>query len=370
MKILFFIGTLESGGKERRLIELLTYLKKNTDFELKVILAFDKIDYPAFYDLNIEYISLDKKPNNKDFKLFFKLNKIVRDFNPDIIHSWGGMQTFYMIPASILNKSKLINSQIADAPPYIKPLSFINFRNKVNFIFSKIILGNSFAGLKAYRVHNNKKSRVIYNGVNFSRFKNLPDKNIIKEKYNIKTSFAVVMAASFTSHKDYNRFFEVAKKTIEIRNDISFIGVGGCSSDSNMLKSFQEKVRNIDNILFPGRINEVEALINACDIGILFSNDSAHGEGISNSIIEYMSLSKPVIANNNGGTSEILKNNKNGFLINNESIDDISKQIIELIDNEFTRNHLGQKGRELIENNFSIQKMGEEFCKLYNSMCK
>ena len=38
----------------------------------------------------------------------------------------------------------------------------------------------------------------------------------------------------------------------------------------------------------------------------LTTNDLIHKEGVSNSILEYMALSKPVIATDGGGTNEIV----------------------------------------------------------------
>jgi len=72
MKILFFIGALELGGKERRLIELLSYLKKNTDYSLMLVARRDQIDYPAFYELNIPYKILTHNYKKGDKTLHFR----------------------------------------------------------------------------------------------------------------------------------------------------------------------------------------------------------------------------------------------------------------------------------------------------------
>ncbi len=42
-KILFFIEGLWKGGKERRLVELLIYLKQHTDFQIKLVLTEHEI---------------------------------------------------------------------------------------------------------------------------------------------------------------------------------------------------------------------------------------------------------------------------------------------------------------------------------------
>jgi hypothetical protein len=45
MKILYVIESLGSGGKERRLIELLKVITQNPNYETQLIILSDKIDY-------------------------------------------------------------------------------------------------------------------------------------------------------------------------------------------------------------------------------------------------------------------------------------------------------------------------------------
>lgn len=368
MKILFFIGSLGSGGKERRLVELLTYLKEKKDYEVVLLLAFNQIAYPQFFDLNIDYIDLQKKTNSKDIRLFFKIHRIIKQFNPDIIHTWGTMQTFYMIPSSIIQNIPLINSQITDAPPKLRFNLFTRFVNACNFKFASVILANSKAGLRAYGMHTSPKSKVIYNGLNLNRFTNLPNKNIIKQKYKIQTEFAVIMSASFSPNKDYQRFYKVASYVTNKNKDITFIGVGAVVYNNPDYDRLVKLAKGNNQILFPGRISEVEGLVNVCDIGVLFSNISIHGEGISNSIIEYMALGKPVIVDNCGGTSEFVKEGENGFLTTNRTIEDVGNLIIDLFRNPQKRKEIGNKAKDTVMSMFTLEKMGIEFEKLYKEI--
>jgi len=362
MKILFFIGTLLSGGKERRLTELLSYLKSHTDFDLMLVLRRDLIDYHAFHELNIPYKLLTEKYKKGDKTLHIKFYRICKEYQPDIIHTWGSMPAFVSLLAVILLKIPHINSQITDAPPVIKKWSLQNIINKINFRFSSLILANSYAGLKVYGVDALKRSKVIYNGVNMKRFQNLPLINNIKIKYNIKTPYAVIMVASFTENKDYNLFVQLAHIVTTYRNDITFIGVGGNGNDDLIYRRVLLLAGNNEKILLPGRINDVEALINACDVGVLFS---PNGEGISNAIIEYMALGKPVIANDAGGTKEIVKHQINGYLISEERPEEIASLILDLMDDKDKRTKMGNAGAKLIHDSFSLEKMGEAFKECY-----
>ncbi len=362
MKLLFFIANLRIGGAERRLIELLTKLKSKDNYEILLILAHNHIDYHYFYDLGIQYTSIDKKPESKDPTVFFQLDNIVKKFKPDNIHTWGSMQTFYMVPIAYLRKIPLINSQITDSIPIIKKLSFQNFFNKINFLFSDLILANSFAGLKAYKVDNNSKSKVIYNGFDFSRIENLTVSSEIRRNFDITSKYVVGMVASFSEYKDYKTFIQAALFILNQRTDVTFLCIGG-GNDVPYKKMVQENHK--ENILFLGSQKNVESIMNLCDIGVL---SSTYTEGISNSILEFMALGKPVIANKGGGTNELVLDRESGFLITPQSPKELSEKILNLLENYGKRQKMGKAGVKRIKNEFCLDRMTDQFVKYYNKM--
>ena len=363
-RILFFIGSLRSGGKERRLIELLTYLKGRTGFKLMLVVTKDQMHYPAFKNLNIPYLVLAKKMSKYDLSVFYQFVKVCRSFNPDLIHTWGRIQTLYALPGVITQRVPLINSQITSAPPTLKKWSFDSLVDRVNFYCSRIVLSNSQAGIESYNPPQTK-ARVIYNGLNMSRFVDLPSEAAVRQKYSIETPFVVLMSASFTPNKNYELFCNVAEQVTSLRKDITFIGIGDTGRDDAIYKKLLLRTMNNPRILLPGMVNDVEALVNICTIGLLFSNNCVHGEGISNSILEYMALGKPVIANNSGGTKEIVVNGKNGYLVTNETEEEISTMIIKLIDDEKKRHNFGEISKTIIRETFSLQRMGKAFEEVY-----
>lgn len=362
MKILFFISSLRAGGKERRLIELLSYLKAREEYDIKLVLAYDYIHYESFFNLGIKYISLNKKPGNKDPMIFFQLYKICNLFKPDIIHTWGGMETFYMLPAAKITRTALVNSQITDAPPQMHASSFLAFQNFINFKFADVILANSFAGLKAYAVEKRKNAKVIYNGIRLTRFENLANKADVKIKYGIKTPITVVMTASYIPDKDYDTFLQVAESITAKRKDVSFIIVGNTENREKEFEQLKDRYRNNNQIILPGLISDVEALVNACDIGVLFS---PNGEGFSNSILEYMAIGKPVIANNAGGNKELITQEENGYLLPLHEKQEIINKILFLIDNPEIRGRLGNNNQQKIADQFTVEKMGKRFEDIY-----
>ncbi len=362
-RILFFIGSIKGGGKERRLIELLTYLQAKEEYELMVVVTDPMIDYPSFYKLNLNYQVIKKFWKKNDLSIFFKFYKKCKQFNPHIIHTWGRMQNLFAIPAAIAQGIPLVNSQITGAPSNITRWSLNGIVDYINFSFSKIILSNSQAGLHAFKPPA-RKTKVIYNGINLHRFENLCAPETIKLKYGITTPYSVVMVASFSDKKDYPLFFRIAEQITRTRDDISFVAVG---DGTEMSAIEQELALRNPRIILTGRINDVEALVNSCTVGVLFS-DKITGEGISNSIIEYMCLAKPVIANYAGGTKEIVHDQVNGYLITQHSDKEIAALITGLIDDPEKCTAFGKAGRQIIEASFSLNRMGKAFMQTYQDV--
>ena len=81
-----------------------------------------------------------------------------------------------------------------------------------------------------------------------------------------------------------------------------------------------------------------------------------------------MSLAKPVIANDAGGTKEIVQNNVNGYLVTNQTDNEIKGLITELIDDPEKCAAFGSAGRKIIEGSFSLDKMGKAFEKTYEEV--
>ncbi len=143
---------------------------------------------------------------------------------------------------------------------------------------------------------------------------------------------------------------------------VTFLCIG--SGDDTQFRKMVPKVFKA-NIKFLGRQNNVESIINICCIGVLTSNPFTHGEGISNAILEFMSLGKPVIATEGGGTKEIILNNETGFIITPQSPLELSSKILELLKNEKLRGIMGINSKKRIESLFNIEKMTEDFIKIY-----
>lgn len=357
MNILFFIESLRAGGKERRLVELLKGLSKYEDISMELVLIKRDIHYMDIVNFNIKIHYIERKYLKKDPSLFFKFYRITRNFKPDFIHVWGNMVAVYAIPAKVILKIPMVNNQITNAP------SRVNngiLSHQITFPFSDNLVANSKAGLKSFNASEGKSS-VIYNGFDFSRLVDLRNPSHVREKFNISTRHVAGMVASFSVSKDYWTYIKAAQHVLNKNSDITFLCVGA-GDDSTYRKSVKPEF--INKIRFLGRQQNIESIMNICDIGVL----ATYTEGIANSIMEFMALGKPVIATDCGGNRELIKDGETGVLVKPKSHEELASKIEYLLDNNKLALSMGENGKERIKQEFSMEKMVDSFVGLYGTL--
>lgn len=358
-KILYIIDELGPGGTERRLIQLLGGLDERA-YSSKLLLLKDIVHYDEASRLNTEIVKLERR-SRLDPSLFIRLYRFCRDWRPRVIHAWGSLPALYAGPVAKILNIKMINAMIASAPARLTAQQ--KFRAAVSFPFSDIIQSNSHAGLKAYGV-SGPKGNVIHNGFDFNRLSDVKDWEDVRGEFGIDTRYVVGMVAGFHPFKDYDTLVRAAERILEKRDDVTFLCVGHGTS----LERIRRMAGFSDRIICPGKRNDVESIVNIFDIGVMLTDLEKHGEGISNSIMEYMALAKPVIATDGGGTRELVQDGRSGFLIPHKSDRLLEEKIDQLLDDESLRKEMGSRGKEIILNDFSIERMVAEHQALYEKL--
>lgn len=119
-----------------------------------------------------------------------------------------------------------------------------------------------------------------------------------------------------------------------------------------------------DRVIFLGKREDACALLSLADICVLPSLS----EGMSNSILEYMSAGKPVIATNVGGNPELVKHGVNGLLVEKENADAIKDALLTLIKDKDRCRAMGNAGLERVRSEFSMAAMVGQYDRLFNDL--
>lgn len=362
MKILMMIDRIGRGGLERQMKELLVGLKAFPEVQVEILTFSPNILYPGIRELGYPIHILNRR-FKKDPLVFYQVYKICKKIRPDIVHSWSGMSSIYILPAVLALDFVFINGVIRNVAVRTNRFDYKLLRARFSFRFSDIVLANSKAGLESYGAPKGK-GHYILNGIDPGRTAGLSDPKVMRQKFNIRTSKVVGMVAGFYERKDYATFLKAAMILLDKNRDVSFLAIGKGPMLEKIKSGIPPKYQN--HILFPGMQEDVESLVNLFDVGVLATNARIHGEGISNSIMEYMMLGKPVVATDSGGTAEIVKDGETGFLVPAFDADVMADRMERLLNDSPTKTAMGECGKHWIAEAFSLERMTENYYNLYH----
>jgi putative peptidoglycan lipid II flippase len=355
--VLVLVDILGVGGTERQIIELLKGLEKNNRF--RVVLGVldrgggrEKEAVPF-----VEKILPVRRRARFDITPLFLLIRQIKTNKVCLIHAFGWMSCLIGLFAARWCHIPIINGSIREAPPKL------NFRHKINrwcASHSNAIVSNSKAGLQAQGFANHPLAQVIHNGVDFKRFESIVAKR--------DGSPSLCMVANFSPKKDQHTLIRALPMIREKFPQTKLVLVGqdmGTLGENRKLVQDLGLVKTID---FITDTIHPEPYIAGSDICILISDDNTHGEGISNSILEYMAFGKPVIATYFAGNYEVITQTETGFLVPSHSPEAIVRQVIELMNSPNLAQKIGQTAQKWVKERFNLERMTSDYEALYTCL--
>jgi len=132
---------------------------------------------------------------------------------------------------------------------------------------------------------------------------------------------------------------------------------GGDGQYSKKILSTLNKHKNfvwLGSLEYPNKVREYLADV---DIFALVSSMDSFGQVI----LEASLMEKPVLATNVGGTSETIKDDQTGYLIEKGDVKGWIDKITLLLNDEKKARSMGAEGRKFVSQNFSWEKIAKDF---------
>ncbi len=219
----------------------------------------------------------------------------------------------------------------------------------------KCLIGISKDSTKGFieKGYNSSKIYYISNGVVIPHHK--------KESYLWKNKIVYIGRLSYEKGVDVliEAIHIVVTKYSDVKLDI--IGDGPAANNYKMLI---KRLAIEQNVNFLGIRYDLENYYLNSDIFILPSRT----EGMSNVLLEAMSYGLPCIVTTVGGAKELIKHGENGYLVKPNDLFDLATNINELIKLEEIRKKIGINACKTVEENYSIEKIGDKYIDLYNKL--
>ncbi len=359
-KIVYMISTLKKTGPTLVLFNIIKNLDTEKFKPLVVTLSQEPPDtmIEEFKNLNIDVFCVNLN-RIKGF-LFggFRIKKIVKDVNPDIIHSHCFRSS--LLSALFLRAYKRIVTVHCDYKTdfmmaYGKFLGYIMYllmhyslrKIKNNICCSKILAD----------LLNKKYSymdfKYIDNGVDTKKFYPIADKLNLRNKLILPLDKKIfIWVGAFIERKSPLTLVKGIQKLNQDNIFFVFCGSGDLKQNS------KKELLNNKNVLFTGEINNIDEYLKAADYYI----STSFSEGLPNSVLEAMACGLPVILSDIPQHKYILKNINNFYFKTGDS-QDLADKIISVLKEDYAK--YSKDSVTVVEDNFSASAMSLKYQNYY-----
>lgn len=291
MKILHIISSLELGGAQRLLSDMLPIMAKQHDVSLLVNVQMHNELQEKIEKAGVHIISLEKA-DVYSFKNIWRIAKNMRGM--DVVHVHLFPSLYWVALASLFVPARLIYTEHSTSN---KRRGKWYFRPVEKFIYNRYskIVAISRPVCKALaewirKTPNSNKFDVVENGIDLSHFISIRDGVFNPKK--------IIMVSRFAKSKDH---FTVIKAMQYIPADVQLIFVG----DGETMPACKKLAENIgvdDRVHFVGAQSKVSSWLSESYIGV----QSSHWEGFGLTAVEMMAAGLPVIASNVEGLKQVV----------------------------------------------------------------
>lgn len=219
------------------------------------------------------------------------------------------------------------------------------------------ILANSQATKTCVNSFNSQlfpeeKIRVIYNGLDFDRFKNIPKESYYQRKSN---ELVLTHLGRLETQKNQTFLLDVAAELKQRAIDFHLI-IGGAGRLESKLKEKAEHLQLLNNVSFVGFVEQPEQLYYSGDLFLLPSL----WEGFGFVIAEAGSCKKPVIAFDLSSNPEIIVDGKTGRLTPAGDLIAFCDAIQELEKDREMLKQMGKKAHDFVTQNFDKEHIYQQ----------
>lgn len=364
------VSNLEYGGAQRQIVELVNNMDPDR-YRVRIVSLSDYLPLQKQLRPGID-VDVVYKKSRFDFTVAFKLARLIRQFNIDVIHS-------YLFDAEIA-------ARLAGLLSFRRPVVIGSERNtdyalkRVQLVAYKLtkklvdaVIANSRAGASFNAETLGQPEslyRVIHNGVDTNKFKP-QDRAMARQPLGLtEDDVAIGVFASFKAQKNHPFLFEAILPILDryprlrlvLVGDMLFQGMHGSDDYHAGVMKMIETTRLAGHCVLLGNRDDIQDVYPACDFTVLPSLF----EGTPNVLLESMACGVPVVATNVSDNAIIVEHDRTGLLVDSGDVAGLRSALTLMLDNEEKRIVLGKNARERMVSAFSSAKLAEKTMAVYD----
>lgn len=365
-KVLRIINRFNIGGPTYNATFLTRFL--SDEFETLLVGGLpeadesDSLHIPRSYGIEPTLIEEMKRlPNlRSDRAAYKKLKHIIREFQPDIVHTHAAKAGALGRKAAKACKVPVI---VHTYHGHVFHSYFGRWKTEL-YKFIERRLAKQTDGIIAisplqrdelaleHLICKIEKIKVIPLGFDLGKFQeNLADKRIqTRLKYNLaEDEVAVAIVGRLAPIKNHDLFLEVVAQLAQKQVRARYFIVGDGSEKEHIETSIQQIHNQYGNLIeMTSWITDIATFNAGMDIICLTSNN----EGTPVSLIEAQACNLPVISTDVGGVRDIVKDGETGFIVAPNDASAFTEKLELLIKNKEIREKMSQNGWNFVHEQF------------------
>lgn len=305
-----------------------------------------------------------------EFLSICELVRIYRSERPDLVHHVALKPVVYgSLAARISGVPRVVNAIAGMGFVFasqswkariLRPVLKCSMRILLNRPNTRIILQNpdDFSMLVEAGIADPERTDLILgSGVDVEQFRPFPDPGG-------ETMVMVMMVSRMLWDKGVGEFVEAARLVKSEGRRARFVLVGDSDTENPgtvpraRLKAWNDE----GTVEWWGHRNDMPAVLAQSHIVCL---PSFYREGVPKSLIEAASCGRPIVTTDSPGCREIVKDGENGFLVPVRDSAALAVAVRKLVDDPHLRRRFGARGRELVIERFSLEKVVTDTLSVY-----
>lgn len=307
----------------------------------------------------------------QELKTLWRLYRLFRHLQPDLIHTVTIKAVLYGGIAARLAGARAVVSAIPGlGHVFVRSGLFSSLWRRLVLIGYRLAL-RQHRGSVIFQNPENRETLIRAGvipqsdtvlirgaGVDMNLFRPAPERS---------GPIVIVLAARLLWSKGVGDFVAAARQLVADGVTARFVLVGAADA-GNPSSISQQTLRMWHEqgvVEWWGMRSDMDNVFANCHIVCL---PTVYGEGVPKVLIEAAASGRPIVATDVPGCREVVHDERNGLLVPPSQVTELVRALKRLIENPALRQEMGRKGRELVEREFSVERVVEETLRLYRGL--
>ena len=363
LRIAYVIDSIETGqaGTESQLLKLIRGLGPQNEIDLYCLrdsswLSANRASLPC----KVHAYALRGRIGWQVLREIVRLVRTMRSRQHDVVHTFFPVGNIIGVFAARLAGVRHIVSSRRDLGIWMNWRYLVATRI-ANRLVSRIIANSKEVKRYTERVERfaGRRIEVVYNGVDVDAFRRAQPDSALRCSLGLREKSKVVgLIANFRPVKGQHTLVQAAWETLQIRDDVEFLLVGGSVADDGA--RYREQTQELagrlgvsDRVHFVDGSDQVASILSLLDVAVSCSEH----EGLSNAVIEYMAAGVPCIVTAAGGNLDLVDNEVTGLTFRYDDAHALAQHILRLLNNPADRKSFSSNALARVRRLMSLDAM-------------